>query len=255
MPERRQEEGGNNIKWTDERRENQSKLTKQNYIKDPTLRERTAHKGKQNGMYGIHRYGSENPCYGTHLSEETKNKISMAHKGKVSPNKGKKLSAITKQKMSETRIKNIKNGKIKIDYSYRIGVPPANKGKIAVYKDKKQIYIDSTELDNYLKLGYIKGSVTKGKSKNYSAIKNKMCVNNGLKNKYIFNNELEDYLKNGYKIGGISNNKNHIAHNKNKIGVRKDNIKIYIDKTDLQEYLNKGYVLGWNHKKKGKTND
>ena len=47
-----------------------------------------ARKGEKNPMFGIRRYGKDNPNYGnnklfgTHLSEETKIKISNAHKGK-----------------------------------------------------------------------------------------------------------------------------------------------------------------------------
>lgn len=44
------------------------------------------------------------PCFGKHLSDETKEKISKAHQGKTSPNKGIAMSEEQKKKISESKI-------------------------------------------------------------------------------------------------------------------------------------------------------
>jgi len=66
--------------------------------------------GKNNPMYGIHRFGKDAPNYGKHLSKETKLKISKAHlnktiseetKRKISKSlKGREFSEETKKKLS-----------------------------------------------------------------------------------------------------------------------------------------------------------
>ena len=52
--------------------------------------------GENNPMFGVHRFGADNPMFGKIPSEETKKKISNAKKGI-------KLSEETKRKMSEVR--------------------------------------------------------------------------------------------------------------------------------------------------------
>jgi group I intron endonuclease len=68
--------------------------------------------GKNNPMYGIHRYGEENPFYGKHHTEETKKKISEARKGKYcrenNPNYGKRITEEQKKKISEANSKKVK---------------------------------------------------------------------------------------------------------------------------------------------------
>lgn len=55
--------------------------------------------GEQNGMYGVHRFGKENPFYGKRHTEETKQRLSKANMGKV-PWLGRKHSEETRRKMS-----------------------------------------------------------------------------------------------------------------------------------------------------------
>ncbi len=91
-------------------------------------------KGKNHPMFGVHRYGEDNPMYGKKRPDTTKrnlednpskrlgvgDKISKTNKrlfkeGKrVSPNKGKILSEKTKKKSSTTKKRRYKEGKIKL---------------------------------------------------------------------------------------------------------------------------------------------
>ena len=61
--------------------------------------------GEKNPMYGVHRYGENNPMYGKHLSQEAKDKLSKAKKGKYAGEKnpfyGKHHTQETKDKISK----------------------------------------------------------------------------------------------------------------------------------------------------------
>lgn len=69
------------------------KMTNEHKEKD-----RIAHLGEKNGMYG--RKGAKHPNYGKHLSEETKRKMSEKLKGHIPWNKEKKLTEEHKLKVS-----------------------------------------------------------------------------------------------------------------------------------------------------------
>lgn len=56
-------------------------------------------KGSDNGMFESARFGELNPMYGKTQSDETRQKISLANKGKPSKRKGKKLTEDEKKNM------------------------------------------------------------------------------------------------------------------------------------------------------------
>lgn len=64
-------------------------------------------RGEKCYFYGKHFYGKDNPMYGKHHSEETRNKISESlkkyYKEHDSPNKGKSHTEETKRKISENK--------------------------------------------------------------------------------------------------------------------------------------------------------
>lgn len=63
--------------------------------------------GENNGMYGVHRYGSDNPAFGRKHTDDEKEKMRCAikarggHHGKNNPMFGKKHSSSSKEKMSD----------------------------------------------------------------------------------------------------------------------------------------------------------
>ena len=73
------------------------------------LAESTKQKIRENHA---HLKGKDNPCYGRKLSAETRKKISETQKGRKPPNKGKPMSEAQKQKLKEawkTREKTVSN--------------------------------------------------------------------------------------------------------------------------------------------------
>lgn len=88
--------------------ESKRKISKNNATKRIEVREKISRalKGENNPMYGIHRFGKDNPMYGKKLTENHRKKISKA-------NKGGTRSEETKKKMSEVRKNWWKNKKVK----------------------------------------------------------------------------------------------------------------------------------------------
>ena len=59
--------------------------------------------GKNNPMYGVHRFGESAPNFGKKHTNETKKKISESRKGQPGPRLGAILSEETKKKLSLAR--------------------------------------------------------------------------------------------------------------------------------------------------------
>lgn len=87
-------EGATGLIMSDEAKEKLSKKTKER------LQDKTNHP-----MYGIHRYGEDNPFYGKHHTEEAKKKMSEAatglYTGEKNPMYGKHHTEETRDKMSQ----------------------------------------------------------------------------------------------------------------------------------------------------------
>ena len=79
--------------------------------KEAKEKNRQAHLGEKNGMYGIK--GKDNPNYGKQLSEETKRKMSEKLKGHISWNKGMKYTKEQKNKISIATKKAMQNPEIR----------------------------------------------------------------------------------------------------------------------------------------------
>lgn len=150
--------------------------------------------GELNGMYGVHRYGKENPNYGKHhtFSDESRKNMSDAHKGKKLSDyhktrisegtKGKKLSEETKQKLS-------------IKAKNRVGWHHTEETKKKMSENnamKKQEYRD--KLSNSLKG---KNNWTSGR----------IWINNGKIELMIFKEEIDTKLNEGFILGRIKKNK------------------------------------------------
>ena len=63
------------------------------------ISKKRSRKGSDNGMFQSARFGELNPMYGKIQSDETKQKISLANKGKPSKRKGKRLTEEQKKNM------------------------------------------------------------------------------------------------------------------------------------------------------------
>lgn len=86
----------------------------------------------------------------------------------------------------------------------------ARRGKIGIHKDGHRKYIMPEELDNYLSLGWLKGSPPLSKA-TAEKMKNShtglVYVTNGVKNKKISIQDIESWEANGYRRGFTSTNK------------------------------------------------
>ncbi len=101
----------------------------------PWNKGKTFLKGSENPMFGIHRYGKENPFYGKKHSEETKQKIREAHLGEKNGFYGKSHSNETRKKLSEAQ-----KGKNKGKIPWNKGIPLSNEQReqiSRVHKGKK----------------------------------------------------------------------------------------------------------------------
>lgn len=104
--------------------------------------------GKNNPMYGVHRYGENNPFYGKKHTEESKKRISESMSGENNPNYGKHRSEDTKSKISKAL-----KGK-KRNYS-----PTKDRKVINNGIENKYVYPD--EIQSYLDNGWKYGRVKK----------------------------------------------------------------------------------------------
>lgn len=131
------------------------------------------------------------------ITEETKNKISKANKGKSSPNKGKKATEEAKEKMRQAKLgeKNNRYGKHHSDETKeKMSKSAKNKPK----SEKHKLSLSKAKIG---KPSPNKGKTTSEETKaklRQAALKR---WNNGVVNTSIKAEEIEKYVLNGYKLG------------------------------------------------------
>lgn len=119
---------------------------------------------------------------GRHITEEQKQKISQANKGKIAWNKGKKLSDEYRQKLSQSHLGHIPWNK---------GVPGSEEMKQKVSKANR----GNKAWNKGLKLS------EQQKQQIRESLKNRIWVNNGEHRTLINVDELQAYLDKGYSRG------------------------------------------------------
>ena len=117
---------------------------------------------------------------GQKRTQETKNNISNAHKGKV---------LTEEHKLALRKPKSVANWR---------------KGLISVHKDNDYINIKPNELDHYLSMGYVRGSKKHSKessNRHREAILGRVYVTNDIIYKHPKVEELDYYLSIGWRVG------------------------------------------------------
>lgn len=103
--------------------------------------------------------------------------------------------------------------------------------KIAVYKNDKQKFINTSDLDLFLADNWQIGSISSG-------TKNFKWMNNGIEQKFINPDQQITYLNDGWTFGRIQ------SKPEKRIGIYKDNIQKYVYQSELQSYLLNGWEKG-----------
>lgn len=148
---------------------------------------------------------------GKKLSEEHSKKIHEKQIGRVHINNGIKMKYVYKENLNEYlnngwilgELPKIYSEEQKKDISKKIS--EKIKGKIHIHKNKQNKMIDKSELDNYIKDGWVKGQY-KTRVNKISTLGTKW-MNNGIINKNVPNDDVENYLKNGWILGMKRKNK------------------------------------------------
>lgn len=222
--------------------------------------------------------GENNPNYGTHWSEERREKmmpiiekLKISNKGRIPPNKGKKglYEAWNKGKygyLSEESRKRISD-KIKEWYLYNehpmLGKhhteesnrknSKSHKGQISSFKGKHHTEESKEKNRQSIKKKFELGELVapwKGKQlpetlrkKISEKIKGKIKINNGIINKYIYPEELNNYISLGWQRGFIQLNKK----DKSELGLRwinKNGIKKRVKTEEIYYYIQQGWKQG-----------
>ena len=142
---------------------------------------------------------------GHKTSEETKNKIRIAnieyYKTHDSPSKGKHHSEETKKKISEAH-KGKSRGPFTEEHKKKIG--EANKGKRKGYKASEETKqkMKGHKAWNKGKKGLYKHS-EEARTKMSIATSNRRWINNGIETKYVDLSNLDLYINNGWKFGRL----------------------------------------------------
>lgn len=185
-------------------------------------------KGKQlhpNTIRAHRAYIKEHPPrLGTHVSEETKEKLRQANLGKTSPMKGKKHSEETRKKLRESHLGNSSHTGIAVDQktkekigntlslynsqlTYENGrfseetrkkLSENSKGRIYINNGQITKNVKKEELDNYISEGW---RIGRYKEPNFTP--KRIRINNGTITKNIVAKYLNFYLENGWSKGSL----------------------------------------------------
>ncbi len=126
--------------------------------------------------------------------------LSETHKLKIArSNTGKKASDETKRKLSNSH-------KGKTTYI-------KNHVAVRLPDDTDYIYVDKSQLDYYLSIGYVRGAwnLTDEQKSHYGKSKGHIYINNGIIKKCVDPNDVDtinSYLKDGWNLGGLKYKKN-----------------------------------------------
>lgn len=116
-----------------------------------------------------------------------------------------------------------------------------NKGTIYINKEQKNKRIDYSDLESYIKLGWVKGffQVKEISKRMYNPLTNEL--------RCITLDKLEEYESNGWLYG------NNYVSNKNKLYITKNKKNKRIKTEELELYLLNGWVKGMYNKKYDKS--
>lgn len=122
---------------------------------------------------------------------------------------------------------------LKLGYVRCSSNPLSNKGTVHVYKGENRLMIDKSEVEKYLSNGYTLG-------RSFSSNKGKIHIIKDSEAKIIPESQLESYLAEGWVRGSYVKN----THSKGRIWINngKDSKLIYIE--DLDKHILSGYVKG-----------
>lgn len=109
------------------------------------------------------------------------------------------------------------------------------KGKCYVSKGNVVIMIPTSELDNYLSNGYIKGN---------NLLKNKCCITNGHEDKVINKEDLNEYIAKGFRKGHSHKTSQKLSKEEYKTIHFKDKEEKRVPKKELNYWLEQGYEVG-----------
>lgn len=156
------------------------------------------------GGDGVRFFGEENGMFGRHHTEESKQKMSYARKGKTSWQKGKPVSEETKCKISETlKGKPSWNKGKSWSEETKHKMSESHKGKPSKLKGRHLSAETKTKLSESVKISMCSEEIkNKCRQGGYNTI-GRIWINNSETNKRVKDEELNNYLSNGWKLGRL----------------------------------------------------
>jgi len=117
-------------------------------------------------------------------------------------------------------------------------------GRTMVKKDGIQKSILLSELEDYIKNGWVRGNLDKGRT---SPTKGRIWIYKDDRQLCVLSSELEKYINEGWTKGRICKSI------KDRVSITKDNKNKYVEIYELGKYLQEGWRLGATSRNKGKV--